>query len=130
MTAPARLPEQDLAFEVALCYFTPEELMLKFGLTAAQYAGITSTEKFKKAVSLYRREIDEAGTEFKIKARKFAALVLDDLIEIAVDQDASHADRIAAIKELARLAGYSTPEVAGGNTMQAFQVNIVMGDVK
>src|SRR5690625_7978285 len=71
---------------------------------------LRATDEFQPAVALYRREIDEGGQEFKIKARKLASVVLEELATIAVDDDASHADRISAIRELARLAGYGEEE--------------------
>lgn len=112
--------------EVALGYYSPEELCLKFDLSGVQLAGIQKTKEFQKSVALYKRELDEVGTEFKIKARRFASLVLEDLLAIATDDTAAHTDRIAAIKELARLAGYGKDEGTGG-VNNGFVVTINMG---
>jgi hypothetical protein len=113
----------DLAFEVALGYYSPEELQLKFELSDVQYDSACRLPEFQKAVSGYRREIDEQGTEFKLKARKLASELLPELAFIAADDTASHADRISAIREMCRLAGYGKEETAGSQ-QAPFQINI------
>jgi len=113
----------DLAFEVALGYYDDESLLLKYEIPQSRLDLLRATDEFQRAVALYRREIDEGGQEFKIKARKLASVVLEELATIAVDDDASHADRISAIRELARLAGYGKEET-GQQANQGFQVNI------
>jgi hypothetical protein len=117
----------DLAFEAALGYFSEEELLTKFELTPEKLRAVQVMPEFRKAVTAYRREIDEDGTEFKLKARKLASELLPELAVIAADDTASHADRISAIREMCRLAGYgkeNEPNVSGN---MAFQVNINLG---
>ena len=116
----------DLAFEVALGYYSPEELQLKFDLSEEQYDQVQRTPAFEKAVAHYRREIDEDGTEFKLKARKLASTLLPELGEIAADPSASHSDRISAIREMCRLAGYGKEETAQNPGNAGFTVNINM----
>lgn len=126
MTTPAAKPNwvADLAFEVALGYYSPEELQLRFDLTDVQYASAQRLPEFQKAVSAYRREIDEAGTEFKLKARKLASELLPELAVIAADEEASHKDRIEAIREMCKLAGYGKEDAKQPNGPDGFQVNI------
>ena len=115
----------DLAFETALGYFSPEELQIKFDLTEVQYNAARQMPEFQRAVTDYRREIDEAGTEFKLKARKLASELLPELAGIAADEAASHKDRIDAIREMCRLAGYGKDDAnKGAGGPEGFQVNI------
>ena len=115
----------DLAFELALRYYTPEELQLRYELTPEQFETITSKEQFKQLQLAAARNIDERGKQFKVLARKLATESLPNLFEIAADQDASHSDRIAAVTALSRFAGFDKQEQASGN--KAFQVVFNMG---
>jgi len=113
----------DLAFETALGYFTPEELCIKHNLTPERYAVIQATTDFKKAVQLYRRQIDEEGQQFRVKARRMASEVLDVLFFIAADSTASCSDRIAAVTALCKYAGFDKGAEASTSNV-AFAVNI------
>jgi hypothetical protein len=110
-----------LAFEVALEYFTPEELCLQYGLSDQQYKEIAQLPKFQQWVLDNRREIDEQGTQFKVLARKLSAVTLPTLYAIAQDEDVEPATRIRAVETLAKLAGFDKQEDGGGH---GFQVNI------
>lgn len=114
----------DLAFEVALGYYTPEELDLKYSLTPERRELVQASPEFQRAVALYRREIDETGEEFKLKARKLASELLPELALIVADDKLSTSDRINAYKELARLSGYGRDDAAAGQTQAAFQLQI------
>lgn len=118
----------DLAFEVALEYYAPEELQARFELSPVEFEKIQSSPLFKNAVLAARREIDEQGTQFKVLARKLASVSLPQLLQIANDPIASHADRISAITALAKFSGFDREEKSGGNT--AFQLNIHFGDAQ
>jgi len=113
-----------LAFDVALRYDPPEVIAFKYNLSEGVLGTLCRTPAFKDAVRVAEREITETGKEFKLKARKLSSLVLDELAAIALDDKASHADRIKAISELTRLAGYQTPEQASGSS---FNVQINLG---
>lgn len=116
-----------LAFEVALGYHTPEELQLQFGLGPEQYELLVRSPAFKAAVSAYRREIDENGQDFKIKARKLAFIILDDLIRIAKDTSNEVRDRMEAIREISRLAGYGLKDSSTEAAAPAFSLSINLG---
>lgn len=114
----------DLAFEVALEYFAPEQLQLRYDLSGEQYEQIVHTNKFQKLVLAHRRDIDENGTQFKVLARKLATINLPKLHEIIQDPTASHSDRISAHTALARFGGLDKSESADrGNTAFALQIN-------
>lgn len=116
----------DLAFEVALEYHTPEQLQRKYDLTADQYNAVLQTPRFLAAVDTAQRTIDEDGTQFKLLARRLSTVLLPKLAEVANDQYAKDADRINAIKEVARLAGYGKEEAASGSNT-GFSVTINVG---
>lgn len=113
---------ESLAFEVALRYFTPDELQVKYDLTAEQYDRLMQLPAFQRAVDAYRREIDEEGQHFKIKARRMASEVLDTFFELANDATAAPGDRINAAKALCQYAGIDKD--AGVSVNDGFQVNI------
>lgn len=113
----------DLAFETALQYFTPEELCVKYDISEQRYEMLQASKEFRQAVQMYRRQIDEEGQQFRVKARRIASEVLDVLFSIAADETAAAGDRINAVNALCRYAGFDKgAEAASGNN--AFTVNI------
>lgn len=121
LEALEKLDLSKLAFDVALGYDDPDDVCLQHGIDPETLASLQTNPVFRKAVLVAEREITEAGTEFKLKARKLSSIVLDELATIALSEYATHNDRINAIKELTKLAGYAKDDSAPGN---AFQVNI------
>ena len=112
----------NLAFEVALQYFSPDELQIKYDLSRDQYDRLVEHPGFKRAVDSYRREIDEEGHHFKIKARRMASEVLDTFFELAGDPTVAPADRINAAKQLCQYAGIDKD--TGTEKNEGFTVNI------
>lgn len=96
-----------LAYEIALGYHSPADLCLKFGIDAPLFEALQADPRFQRAVLAAKRQIDDMGTEFQVKARKLASLVVEELGSIALNPLATPGDRISAIRELARFAGYS-----------------------
>lgn len=96
-----------LAFEIALGYHTPDDLCTQFGIEPELLAALRQDPRFQRVVLAYKREIDEQGTEFQVKARKLSSLVVEELGAIALNPLATASDRISAIRELARFAGYA-----------------------
>lgn len=120
---PARTPQnwvQSLAFEVALEYFTPEDLRLKFNLDEETYRRVTALPDFRRAVADYRREIDDDGIAFRLRARKGAEDVLTEIYAMAFDQSAKMSERLAAARTLCEYAGYTKDkkEEGGGVRLQ------------
>lgn len=119
---------QELAFEVALGYFAPEDLQLKYDLTPAQYAHVTSLPAFRKASADYRREIDDEGIAFRLRARKAAEDVLAELHAMAFDQRVDARDRLKAMEMLCKYAGFeSRREEGDGGIKLQIVTNLDMG---
>lgn len=113
---------QELAFEVALEYFAPEDLMLKFDLTRSQYERIVTTPAFRKVVGDYRKEIDDEGIAFRLRARKAAEDVLSELHAMAFNQAIDAKDRLKAIELICRYAGFEMKkeDADGGIKLQIY----------
>ena len=113
----------DLAFETALQYFTPEDLCVKYDISEQRYELLKASKEFQQAVQMYRRQIDEEGQQFRVKARRMASEILDVLFYIAADETKAASDRINAVNALCRYAGFDKGvEASSGNN--AFTVNI------
>lgn len=97
---------QDLAFEVALGYFAPEELVLKFEISEAQLDTIQKHPAFKRAVKDYRRQIDDEGDAFRLRAKKSAELALEVPNRIAHDDLVDPATRLKAVDQIVQYAGW------------------------
>jgi len=115
-------PEK-LAFELALGYYPPEDLAPMFDLSMAQLQSVQSDPAFDKLVKHHRREIEKGGDAFKLKARKFADILLDELFTIATDPLTSPTERRQCIEAVCRYAGFDKQQQAEGGGQQ-FQVNI------
>ena len=113
---------EEMAFEVALGYFTPEDLQLKYDLTESHYNHITTLPAFKKATADYRREIDDEGIAFRLRARKCAEDILEELYSMAFDQTLDAKDRLKAMEMMCKYAGFEThkQEGDGGVKLQIF----------
>ena len=114
----------ELAFEVALGYYTPEDLQVKYDLTLEQYSKIKRLPQFKRAVQVFKRQIDEEGQQFRVKARKMATETLDVLFNLAADDEAANSDRIRAVEALCRYAGFEKGVADSAQGNQGFTVNI------
>ena len=114
----------ELAFEVALGYYTPEDLQVKYDLTLEQFSKIKRLPQFKRAVQVFKRQIDEEGQQFRVKARKMATETLDVLFNLAADDEAANSDRIRAVEALCRYAGFEKGVADSAQGNQGFTVNI------
>lgn len=120
---------QNLAFEVALGYFTPEELQTKFGLTPEAYQQITSMVDFRRAEADYRREIDDEGIAFRLRARKAAEEILSEMYAMAFDQTLDAKDRLRAMELMCKYAGFDAnkAEGEGGGVKLQIYTNLNLG---
>jgi hypothetical protein len=116
----------ELAFEMALGYFSPEDLQIRFGLDDATFQKIQTDAAFKRSVLSYKKEIDDEGIAFKLRARKAAELVLEELTVIAFDAATDTSDRLKAMEMLARYAGFDMKNQKGedGGVRVIIQTNL------
>ena len=111
-----------LAFELALGYFPPEDLMGLYDLSPSEFDAVTRHPPFQHMVQFHRREIEKGGDAFKLKARKLADILLGTLSEIAENEENAPSDRRLAIEAICRYAGFDKQvEDHGG---KAFVLNI------
>lgn len=96
----------ELAFETALGYYSPDQLMQQFDLRPSVFEKVQSLPDFQRAVAGYQREIDDEGIAFKLRARRSAALLLDELTFMAFDSNLDAKDRLKAIEMVAKYAGF------------------------
>ena len=122
---PAEDWVQQLAFEVALGYYPPEDLCLAFDLQPAEFEQLQSERAFQKSVKAYEREVDDEGTAFRLKARRYAEASLSHLKSIIDDSDEDSSVRVKAIELLNRLAGTDKQkEKAEGGTKLIINTNL------
>lgn len=70
---------------------------------------------FRRAVADYRREIDDEGIAFRLRARKGAEAILSELFAISFDQSLDAKDRLKAMEMLCKYAGFETNKQPGEN---------------
>lgn len=100
----------DLAFEVALGYYTSADLCVQYDISEAQFERLREMTSFQRTVKSYRREIDDEGIAFRLRARKLAEAVLEELSSIAFDERLEPKDRLQAMTMLCRYAGFEAKE--------------------
>lgn len=116
----------ELAYEVALQYHPPDELQNKFSLSESEYDQITSTPHFKRAVSSYMRIIDEDAKQAKLKVKRLASSLVEQVAYMAADPSLDPAIRLRAIEDICRYAELDKPQKddnAGSNNVP-FTINI------
>lgn len=117
---------QELAYEVALGYYTPEELQNKFSLQAEDYDRLVVAPHFKRAVSAYMRIVDEDAKQAKLKVKRLASHLVEQVAFMAADPTLDPAIRLRAIEDICRYAELDKPQKddnAGQNNVP-FTINI------
>ena len=116
----------ELAYEVALGYHTPEELQNKFSLPEDDYDRLVDAPHFKRAVSSYMRVIDEDAKQAKLKVKRLASHLVEQVAFMASDPSLDPAIRLRAIEDICRYAELDKPQkddgAATGNV--PFTINI------
>lgn len=116
---------QELAYDIALEYHTPEEVRDKYGLSEPDYDRILQSVPVKRAISAYRRMIDEETTQARLKTKRLASLLIEELGAMAMDRSMDPATRLKAIEAVCRYAELDKPPAnqAAANTAP-FTINI------
>jgi len=128
MTTPAKLTQDtDLAFELALGYFSHDAICLRYGLTLAELEDIAADPGFQILLQDQQRKVDERGDSFRLRARRYAEGVLKQLREIATSQDTSDGLKIKAIDALCRYAGYDGDDQPVAGVQLQIVTNLEVG---
>ena len=117
---------QELAYDVALEYHPPEELQLKYSLSPDEYESLTHAPPFKRAVSAYKRLIDEDAKQARLKVKRLASVLVEEVARIALDPSQEPAIRLRAIENICRYAELEKPTQANNEqaTASPFTINI------
>jgi len=116
----------ELAYEVALKYHPPEELQLQFSLSPEDYERIVAAPHFQRAVSAYMRYIDEDAKQAKLKVKRLASTLVEEVARIAMDPTLDPAVRLRAIENMCRYADLDKPQKGDDAALTAapFTINI------
>lgn len=131
-TPPAATPAkpenwlQELAYDIALEYHPPQELQGKYGLPPEEYERLVTSPHVARAVSGYRRMIDEETVQARLKTKRLASVLVEELGRMAIDPRLEPAVRLRAIEDVCRYAELDKPraDAATGPTTSPFTINI------
>src|SRR6056297_649104 len=115
---------EKLAYELALEYHAPEDLEVQFGLPEGILAQMLDMPEFQRRVHAARRQIDEAGDQTRLVARKMVAELVPVIAQLVNNAGIDAKDRIAAFKTLKELAGITENDKMGAGGAFAIQINI------
>jgi len=96
--------KEKFAYELALGYYTEDELRHVFKLLPLNFAHYTASEEIRRLAMVKRREIDESDQAVRIHARRAARVAIDQNAKLVQDDDAPARVRMAASKELREFA--------------------------
>ena len=139
MTDPTRLPaanrhalcdSEDLAFEMALGYFSDDALCLKFGIDLETLDAVKVDRAFRVLLLEQSRKIDERGDGFRLEARRHMEEMLQALADIASDGDTAKGSRMKAIELLGKYAGYEDTSENTAGVMLEIRTNLDVGGAK
>lgn len=127
MNAPTPLTAErleQLAYEFALEYHSPDDLAVRFSLPPAVVTQIYDEPRFKALVLEQRRQIDETGDQTRLVARKMVAELVPVIAAMVASESVDGKDRIAGFKALKEVAGISDGAGAAAGGGFAIQINI------
>lgn len=92
------------AYEIALGYYTDEELRQHFKLIPSSFDTWKSSSRVQSLLLVKRREIDESDAALKIHARRAMRKSIDEYIKIVEDKEAPAKTRMEAGRQLREIA--------------------------
>lgn len=122
--------KQQFAYELALGYFSDDELRRKFKLIPTAFSMYKASEEIADLVMIEKRKIDESDFALKLIARRATREVLENNLKIMRDADAPAKTRMAAgaaIRDLAEgvdKAALKDPENTGGAVIIRTNLNM------
>lgn len=117
---------QELAYDIALEYHPPEELRDKYDLTIESYERVSNSVPVKRAVASYKRMIDEDTTQARLKTKRLASTLIEEVGAIAMDRTLDPAVRLRAIEDVCKYAELEKPtkQDDSQNNSAPFMINI------
>lgn len=100
---------QELAYDIALEYHPPEELRDKYDLTIESYERVINSVPVKRAIASYKRMIDEDTTQARLKTKRLASTLIEEVGAIAMDRTLDPAVRLRAIEDVCKYAELEKP---------------------
>lgn len=96
---------ENLAFDVIQGYFNDQELCLRYDMTLGQLKAIRAQRSFRKLALDIKRDLEDNGERFKLKARRMSLGALKTLKELHSNPGMSGSTRYKAAMGVAELAG-------------------------
>ena len=117
---------QELAYDIALEYHPPDELRAKYDLAQEDFDRVCNSVPVQRAVASYKRMIDEETTQARLKTKRLASTLIEEVGAIALDRTLDPAVRLRAIEDVCKYAELEKPsrqDDAAANTAP-FMINI------
>jgi len=117
---------QELAYDIALEYHPPDELQDKYALAQDDYERVCNSVPVKRAVASYKRMIDEETAQARLKTKRLASMLIEEVGAIAMDRTLDPAIRLRAIEDVCKYAELEKPAKADDANANAapFMINI------
>jgi len=126
--------KETLAHELALGYYTNDELRHVFKLHPSAMTLYLESEGFAARVAQAKRKIDESDQALRIHARKAARVAIDELAALVKDKDAPAKTRMEAGRQLREYAFGADrnvlPAAAAGEGAIYIESNLDFGEQK
>ena len=117
---------QELAYDIALEYHPPDELRAKYDLSEDDYERVCQSVPVKRAVASYKRMIDEETTQARLKTKRLASVLIEEVGAMAMDRTLDPAVRLRAIEDVCKYAELEKPSKTddSASTQAPFMINI------
>ncbi len=117
---------QELAYDIALEYHPPDELKVKYDLGNDDFERVCNSVPVKRAVASYKRMIDEETTQARLKTKRLASTLIEEVGAIALDRTLDPAVRLRAIEDICKYAEMEKPSKQDDVSTNAapFMINI------
>lgn len=131
-TPPAAVPSKpsdwvhQLAYDIALEYHTPEELQLQYSLSPDEYDSLLRSPHVSRAINAYKKLVDEDASQAKLKVKRLASVLVEQVAGIALDKTNDPQVRLRAIEDICRYADLDKPNKQDDQQANAspFTINI------
>lgn len=117
---------QELAYDIALEYHPPAELQAKYDLDDDNFERVCNSVPVKRAVASYRRMIDEETAQARLKTKRLASALIEEVGAMAMDRTLDPAVRLRAIEDICKYAELEKPpkQDDSASSQSPFMINI------